>query len=1185
MNISDHLKWMEIERPQMPNKLSINILMAPSVSVREAEEIRKPSVVTIAPAKLTPCFPVADESKPSPLEPLGLVQTKVAPGKIRENIPTTSVIDLTAEPNPKRLKTDPFSDFRSIIELQESLINLLKQKFEASESLTMSFVEKQKLFKEVEPRSKLLEADIAKYRQHLGIHTLDFNSDIGFHTPPIQSTQLQHVISPVQAVGPDHSLKMHMSDPIDQKLSHPATPAHSDHEAFLDVPEPHTPSSNLQEARRYVLEQKNNRHNKSMQRSLEGEDEDEDEDDFGEGVMEGLKTPSQDRDEINDLQSFIDDDESFDGTYVEKNTQSSEITNCDVQTGELDDIRLSPDVAQNFGISYKDEPESDIEEIEGTFSTQINCERELVKTSCIEIISDDESDSISEIQLKDFGGSSTDEISGSKGTRTSISTQSIPHPILDSDFSDDDDDFNLINFPTSYKENIPPGSEPFIDDVFHVLNSVFRLENFRQNQLEAISAALQGKDVFILMPTGGGKSLCYQLPALIKSGKTKGTTIVVSPLISLMQDQVHHLLRRNIKAGMISSKATHSENKQTIELFKNGELDLVYLSPEKINSSNQIQTLIAKLYQRNMLARVVIDEAHCLSSWGHDFRPDYKGMSLFKQKFPRVPLMALTATASEKVRMDIIHLLQMNDPVFLKQSFNRTNLFYEIKWKTSNYLEWISDYILVKQKGRTGIIYCHSKQSCEQTSEKLNNWGIKSSYYHAGMATEDRFEVQHQWQTNKLQLICATIAFGMGIDKPDVRFVIHLFIPRSLEGYYQETGRAGRDGNQSECIMFYSYKDARTLQNLIHRDSELSEVGKENHLAKLRQVIQYCENTTDCRRKQVLHYFNESFNPIQCQKMCDNCLNSADIKTVEKDCTEYAIDIIKLVKSLQNEKVTVLHCQDVFKGYNNSKITNAGHQFNSFHGRGKMLDKTDVERIFFYLLSENCLMEYQVMKAGFASNYVRLGKLANDVLNGRKKIKIKFTSKSKTNDSGVFKASGKINQLAPKFQESFVSAREVSRTSSVTDNDHINFSYTELNKIRIEKLINAHLPISQILKESTLKDMASKLPTNKRDYAKLIDIEKVQQEYFADFKKMLGILSRERKRINLGSSNVSPFFSQSVNTQKKQARHSHSQNGSQKLKKSFKYNRKAFRKSSQNIMGSQMSRTQKLKPTAVGMPL
>ncbi|CAI5759089.1 unnamed protein product [Candida verbasci] len=701
------------------------------------------------------------------------------------------------------------------------------------------------------------------------------------------------------------------------------------------------------------------------------------EDNFENAELEGLLTPTQDREDGEDddeLKDFIDDKSDSDFDDYEPPVADSE--------DELENIRLSADTATKMGINYNNEviEEDDIE----TDFTQLNVEREI---DYIEI--SDSSDS-EDLDLND--NLRSEELLKKitqykyKEEDNKIDLSSSPRVVeSEDDFSDDEDLFTLMS-----KPKVIPGSEPFIDEVYSVLQKVFNLKTFRSNQLEAITSTLLGKDTFVLMPTGGGKSLCYQLPALIQGGKTKGTTIVISPLISLMQDQVSHLLNKNIKAGMISSKADHSENKNNLHLFRENLLDIVYFSPEKVNKSNMIKKIISKLYQNGELARVVIDEAHCLSSWGHDFRPDYKGMSFFKEKFPNVPVMALTATANEKVTMDVIHHLKMDNPKFLKQSFNRINLYYEIKWKTGNFIELIKDYIETKYKDKTGIIYCHSKNSCEQTSAKLASFGIKCSFYHAGMSPEDRFEIQNNWQQGKILVICATIAFGMGIDKSDVRFVIHSFIPRSLEGYYQETGRAGRDGEKSECILFYSYKDARSLQGMIQRDPDLDDDGKESHLSKLRQVVQYCENKTDCRRKLVLQYFNESFDPKNCGKQCDNCKNFNHITVIEKDVTEYAKDIIKLVKSIQKQKVTILHCQDVFKGLNHSKIVKMRHNTNEYHGKGKSLDRTDIERIFFYLLSEQCLQEYQLMKSGFASTYVSTGKNANLVLNGRKIIKIRF---------------------------------------------------------------------------------------------------------------------------------------------------------------------------------------------------
>lgn len=909
---------------------------------------------------------------------------------------------------------------------------------------------------------------------------------------------------------------------------------------------------NLEEARQLIQESRRDELDFQERQSIAQVDV-EDEDDFGSESMEGLYTPPHEREEEQNLSSFVDNDEdSVDGTFVD--TQANNRNNHDDSGSDLgilegdnlmDEIRLSPDTAEAYGIHYdnpsmsaqkpKAEEKSDSDDVEEVedFTTQLNHERELNNIEDIIEISSEEEDVIpSADALKN------DDVQNNynrEERQHAITCENKTNETNDQDgslvesdpgFSDDDELIHVLDSHRPPIDNIPAGAHPFIHEVFSILLSVFKLSIFRPNQLEAISATLSGKDVFVLMPTGGGKSLCYQLPALIKGGKTKGTTIVISPLISLMQDQIHHLLAKNIRAGMISSKGSSAERKHSLDLFRNGYYDLVYLSPEMVNASQQVQKIIKRLYDSQMFARVVVDEAHCVSSWGHDFRPDYNGMSFFKINFPSIPLMALTATANEKVRMDIVHHLQMDDPILLKQSFNRFNLFYEIKWKGSNVLEWIKDYILTKQKNNTGIIYCHSKQSCEQTSQKLNEFGLKTSFYHAGMTSEERFHTQSQWQLNQIQIICATIAFGMGIDKADVRFVIHLFIPRTLEGYYQETGRAGRDGKDSDCILFYSYKDARTLLNMIQRDNELDREAKENHLSKLRQVVQYCENTVDCRRKQVLHYFNEEFNPLNCNKKCDNCMNSSGVKVIKKDVTNFAKDAIRLVESIEQDKVTVLHCQDVFKGSNNSKITKAGHNLNPYHGKGRQLDKTDVERIFFHLLSERCLIEYQRMKAGFASNYVKLGPAANMVLENKKKITLQFNENRQkfTGDScaSTQDSSDVSTDLSWSRFQSFVSAASIRNSSPVSNCDKsADEAYNELNKIRYQVMTQlGYHNSSEVVNDSTLLDMASSLPTNKRDFLKLKDIDKSRAIFFPYFKKALTRLSRLRKKEKL-----SPYFS------------------------------------------------------------
>lgn len=595
-------------------------------------------------------------------------------------------------------------------------------------------------------------------------------------------------------------------------------------------------------------------------------------------------------------------------------------------------------------------------------------------------------------------------------------------------------------------------------EVYKKLKTVFNLTSFRSNQEEAINATLSGKDVFVLMPTGGGKSLCYQLPAIVKGGCTKGTTIVISPLISLMQDQVEHLQKLNVKARMLSSKGGIDEKNHTFNLFINGFLDLIYLSPEMISVSEKCKTAIEKLYQNKQLARIVVDEAHCVSNWGHDFRPDYKQLSYFKVQYPDIPMMALTATASEQVQMDIVFNLKLKDNLFLRQSFNRTNLYYEVRKKTRNTIFEICDTIKQQFRNQTGIIYCHSKNSCEQTAQQMQRNGIKCAYYHAGMEADERLQVQREWQNDNLQVICATVAFGMGIDKADVRFVFHFTVPRTLEGYYQETGRAGRDGNYSYCITYYSFRDVRTMQTMIQKDKNLDGINKQKHLDKLQQVTAYCENDTDCRRKLVLSYFSEEFDPINCNKNCDNCRNSSSVTKEERDVTSTAISIVKLVQSIQNQKVTLIYCQNIFKGSRNSKIVQAGHDMLPQHGAGKNLTKSEIERIFFHLITKRILQEYsKVNNAGFSSSYVKVGDGCRDLLNGKLQLKIQFS---------VSEGNSRSSAGLPKSNSSNTNNYDRSLTKNITANNdseqHLrNYAYSPSNSERMRAESSKHTGSTQ----------------------------------------------------------------------------------------------------------------------------
>lgn len=388
-----------------------------------------------------------------------------------------------------------------------------------------------------------------------------------------------------------------------------------------------------------------------------------------------------------------------------------------------------------------------------------------------------------------------------------------------------------------------------------LLKSYFGYEKFRSGQLDVINKVLERKDVLAVMPTGLGKSLCYQLPAL----KFEGLTIVVSPLISLMKDQVDGLKSREIPAEYINSSLTPTEE-LNIELgIIQGKIKLLYVSPERLNLKG-----FSRLIQLSEVSLIAVDEAHCISQWGHDFRPSYRNLKNLRGMFPETPVIALTATATEKVRGDIINELSMKDPQVFVSSFDRKNLNLKVQRKKNSF-DAIKE-ILENREGDSAIIYCFSRKEVENISEKLNYHGINALAYHAGLDSETRKKNQELFIDNKADVIVATIAFGMGINKPDVRLVIHHTFPKTLEGYYQEIGRAGRDGLPSDCILFYSFGD-KNKHEFFFKD--LDEENKEKEIEKMKKVISYCE-TRLCRRKFLLKYFGEEIDQSECSG-CDVC--------------------------------------------------------------------------------------------------------------------------------------------------------------------------------------------------------------------------------------------------------------------------------------------------------------------------
>ena len=434
--------------------------------------------------------------------------------------------------------------------------------------------------------------------------------------------------------------------------------------------------------------------------------------------------------------------------------------------------------------------------------------------------------------------------------------------------------------------------------LFDNLQTFFGFDNFKGDQESIITNILEGNNTFVIMPTGGGKSICYQLPALM----SEGTAIVISPLIALMKNQVDQLRAfggSDSIAHFLNSSLNKTEIAQVKSDLLDGQTKLLYVAPESLAKQENVEFL--RLLK---ISFVAVDEAHCISEWGHDFRPEYRKIrQVISGLGEHIPIIALTATATPKVQQDIVKNLQMTDATLFKSSFNRPNLFYEIRPKR-DVIKEIIRYIKYNT-GKSGIIYCLSRKKVEEVAESLNLNGIKALPYHAGLEPKVRAETQDKFLMEDAEVIVATIAFGMGIDKPDVRFVIHHDIPKSMEGYYQETGRAGRDGGEGVCIAFYAQKDVDKLAKFM-KDKPVSE--REIGTQILKEVIDYAESGV-CRRKQILHYFGENFNETGCNCMCDNCKKPKQ----QFEAEVHLLTFLKLIKST-GEKFDDAHLLNIFMG-------------------------------------------------------------------------------------------------------------------------------------------------------------------------------------------------------------------------------------------------------------------------------
>ena len=566
----------------------------------------------------------------------------------------------------------------------------------------------------------------------------------------------------------------------------------------------------------------------------------------------------------------------------------------------------------------------------------------------------------------------------------------------------------------------------------HILQTVFGYDEFRYNQQEIIQHVLDGKDTVVLMPTGGGKSLCYQVPALC----FEGVTIVVSPLIALMKDQVDALKVSGIKAAFLNSTQSIAEQAYIIQQLKGNQLKLLYLAPERLMGN---ETQFIQFLQQINVSLFAIDEAHCISQWGHDFRPEYLILGKLKAHFLHIPVIALTATADALTQKDIIEKLHFQQYKVFENSFNRPNIFYYIKPK-KNYYEELTDY-LKEHENDSGIIYCLSRASTECLAEDLKQDGFNAAAYHAGLDKSIRDERQDKFLKDDIQIIVATIAFGMGINKSNVRFVIHVDLPKNIEGYYQETGRAGRDGLHSEAILFYGAGDVLKLKKFA--EVEGNEAQTKIMLAKLDKMSRFCETKT-CRRKYLLNYFGEEA-PDYCGS-CDTCINKPQLK----EATVIAQKILSTVARLK-EGFGMRFVIDVLRGSNNERIRDE-HKSLSVYGIGKDVSKEEwahyTKELLHYQYLEQSEGQYPVLK---------LTQKGKDVLFKKEQVYLTAPVQIEIAREPV------VYQQHPFEKDLFENLKRLR------------------NKIAHEENVPAYI----IFSDSTLLDLATYLPLTKSDLLKI----------------------------------------------------------------------------------------------------
>jgi ATP-dependent DNA helicase RecQ len=601
--------------------------------------------------------------------------------------------------------------------------------------------------------------------------------------------------------------------------------------------------------------------------------------------------------------------------------------------------------------------------------------------------------------------------------------------------------------------------------ILKTLKKYFGYDNFRSLQAEIVESVLSGQDNFVLMPTGGGKSLCYQLPAL----ELPGLTLVISPLIALMKDQVDALKANGVAAEFINSSLSPSEIARIQEQALKGKIKILYVAPERMALNNFVLFL-----QDLKLSLIAVDEAHCISEWGHDFRPDYRNLKSLKISFPRVPIIALTATATEKVRVDILKELSIRDAKIFVSSFNRPNLNFRVIKKKNAVEKLLS--LLQNYKNESVIIYCFSRKDTEKIAADLKSEGLKALPYHAGLEAGKRKRTQELFIRDEINIIVATIAFGMGIDKPDVRLVVHYTFPKSLEGYYQEVGRAGRDGLASDCVMFYTYADARKHEFFL-RDVEDETIRRQGE-KKLREVMEFAE-LRSCRRKHILKYFGEDYTPDNCEA-CDVCRT----EKVLFDATVITQKILSAILKTNN-RFGAGHIINVLLGKNNERVSVLGHNQLSVFGIVKDFTGDELKDII-----------DQLINAGLIA-----------------KAEGQYATLSLTPKASQFLNERQVINLAKRSAE-----KEDEEEQKIKDLDYDQILFEKLRGLRKQTADRLNVPPFIIFSDASLQEMAYFFPANKINFEKISGVGARKLESFGD--DFLKIINAHLKENNLHSREI-----------------------------------------------------------------